>query len=204
MGSNFVHLHVHTDYSVLDGCAKLPVLIGRVKELGMPAVAITDHGNMCGAIDFYQAANKAGVKPIIGMEAYYINDHTLHDDIKELMKSIRDKEKSDDIDGIESDPSLLNPQNYPKYQIHHKTLLARNYEGFLNLAKLTSESYERGFYRKPRIDFETLAKYSKGVIALSGCINGVASQYLLYSDYENARRVTANFVDIFGRENYYI
>lgn len=202
--ANFVHLHVHTDYSVLDGCAKLPVLVNRVKELGMPAVAMTDHGNMCGAIDFYQAANKAGIKPIIGMEAYYINDHTLNDDIKELMKSVRDKDKSDDIDGIESDPSLLNPQNYPKYQIHHKTLLARNYEGFLNLAKLTSESYERGFYRKPRIDFETLAKYSKGIIALSGCINGVASQYLLYSDYENARRVTANFVDIFGRENYYI
>jgi len=202
--ANFVHLHVHTDYSVLDGCAKVPVLINRVKELGMPAVAMTDHGNMCGAIDFYQAANKAGVKPIIGMEAYYINDHTLNDDVRELMKSVRDKEKSDDIDGIESDPSMLKPQNYPKYQIHHKTLLARNYEGFLNLAKLTSESYERGYYRKPRIDIETLAKYSKGIIALSGCINGVASQYLLYSDYENARRITGQFVDIFGRENYYI
>lgn len=74
----------------------------------------------------------------------------------------------------------------------------------MNLAKLTSESYARGFYRKPRIDFETLAKYSKGIIALSGCINGVASQYLLYSDYEKAREVTAKFLDIFGRENYYI
>ena len=202
--ASFVHLHVHTDYSVLDGCAKVPVLVNRVKELGMPAVAMTDHGNMCGAIDFYQAANKAGIKPIIGMEAYFIGDHTLNDDIKELLKSVRDREKSDDIDGIESDPSMLNPQNYPKYQIHHKTLLARNYEGFLNLAKLTSESYERGYYRKPRIDFDTLAKYSKGIVALSGCINGVASQYLLYSDYENARRVTARFVDIFGRDNYYI
>ncbi len=204
MPNSFVHLHVHTDYSVLDGCARLPVLVNRVKELGMPAVAMTDHGNMCGAIDFYQAANKAGVKPIIGMEAYYINDHSMNDDIKEMVKQLRSKEKSDDIDGIESDPALLTPQNYPKLQIHHKTLLAKDYEGFLNLAKLTSESYERGLYRKPRIDFETLAKYSKGIIALSGCINGVASQYLLYSDYENARRVTANFVDIFGKENYYI
>lgn len=201
---NFVHLHVHTDYSVLDGCAKVPVLINRVKELGMPAVAITDHGNMCGAIDFYQAAQKAGVKPIIGMEAYYINDHTLRDDVKELKRNLREKEKSDDIDGIEGDPSMLKPENFPKYQIHHKTLLAQNYEGFLNLAKLTSESYARGFYRKPRIDFETLAKYSKGIIALSGCINGVASQYLLYSDYEKAREVTAKFLDIFGRDNYYI
>ena len=202
--SNFVHLHVHTDYSVLDGCAKVPVLIDRVKELGMPAIAITDHGNMCGAIDFYQAAQKAGVKPIIGMEAYYINDHTLKDDIKELIKSLREKEKSDDIDGIESDPSMLKPENFPKYQIHHKTLLAKNYEGFLNLAKLTSLSYEKGYYRKPRIDFDTLAEYSKGIIALSGCINGVASQYLLYSDYEKALETTAKFVDIFGRENYYI
>ena len=202
--SNFVHLHVHTDYSVLDGCAKVPVLIDRVKELGMPAIAMTDHGNMCGAIDFYQAAQKAGVKPIIGMEAYYINDHTLKDDIKELIKSLREKEKSDDIDGIESDPSMLKPENFPKYQIHHKTLLAKNYEGFLNLAKLTSLSYEKGYYRKPRIDFDTLAEYSKGIIALSGCINGVASQYLLYSDYEKALETTAKFVDIFGRENYYI
>lgn len=170
----------------------------------MPAVAMTDHGNMCGAIDFYQAANKAGVKPIIGMEAYYINDHTLNDNIKELLRTQREKEKSDDIDGLENDPTMLKPENYPKYQIHHKTLLAKDYEGFLNLAKLTSESYSRGFYRKPRIDFDTLAKYSKGIIALSGCINGVASQYLLYSDYEKAREVTATFVDIFGRENYYI
>ena len=204
MPNSFVHLHVHTDYSVLDGCARVPVLIDRVKELGMPAVAMTDHGNMCGAIDFYQAAKKAGVNPIIGMEAYYINDHSMNDDMEELRKAVRAGEKSDDIDGLESDPALLTPQNYPKLQIHHKTLLAQNYEGFLNLAKLTSESYARGFYRKPRIDFETLAKYSKGIIALSGCINGVASQYLLYSDYENARRVTANFVDVFGRDNYYI
>ena len=204
MSNSFVHLHVHTDYSVLDGCSRLPVLVNRVKELGMPAVAMTDHGNMCGAIDFYQASKKAGIKPIIGIEAYYINDHTLNDDVAEMRKQLRSQEKSDDIDGIESDPALLTPQNYPKLQTHHKTLLAKDYEGFLNLAKLTSESFSRGFYRKPRIDFETLAKYSKGIIALSGCLNGVASQYLLYSDYENARRVTANFVDIFGKDNYYI
>jgi len=195
---NFVHLHVHTDHSFLDGCAKVPVLIGRVKELGMPAVAMTDHGNMCGAIDFYQAALKAGVKPIIGMEAYFVNDHSMLDHPK------RDREKSDDIDGVESDTTMLQPQNFPKFQIHHKTLLAQNYEGFLNLAKLTSESYLKGFYRRPRIDTDLLAKYSKGIIALSGCLNGVASQYLLYSDYESARAVTAKFVDIFGRDNYYI
>lgn len=204
MADSFVHLHVHTDYSVLDGCARLPVLLGRVKELGMPAVAMTDHGNMCGAIDFYQAAQKAGVKPIIGMEAYFINDHNMGDDVRALKAKMPTEEKSDDIDAIEGDVSALRPSDFPRFLIHHKTLLAKNYEGFLNLAKLTSESYERGFYRKPRIDYETLAKYSKGLIALSGCINGVASQYLLYSDYENAKRATAKFVDIFGRENYYI
>ena len=151
MSNSFVHLHVHTDYSVLDGCSRLPVLVNRVKELGMPAVAMTDHGNMCGAIDFYQASKKAGIKPIIGIEAYYINDHTLNDDVAEMRKQLRSQEKSDDIDGIESDPALLTPQNYPKLQTHHKTLLAKDYEGFLNLAKLTSESFSRGFYRKPRI-----------------------------------------------------
>ena len=196
--SNFVHLHVHTDYSFLDGCARVDKLMARVKELGMPAVAMTDHGNMCGAIDFYNEARKHGIKPIIGMEAYYINDHSMEDRPK------RDREKSDDIDGVETDPSMLRPENYPHFQIHHKTLIAKDYSGFLNLAKLTSESYERGFYRRPRIDYETLAKYSKGIIALSGCLNGVASQYLLYSDYDKAREVTARFVDIFGRENYFI
>ena len=101
MPNSFVHLHVHTDYSVLDGCSRLPVLVNRVKELGMPAVAMTDHGNMCGAIDFYQASKKAGIKPIIGIEAYYINDHTLNDDVAELRKQMRSQEKSDDIDGLD-------------------------------------------------------------------------------------------------------
>lgn len=99
---------------------------------------------------------------------------------------------------------MLKPENYPKFQIHHKTLLAQNYEGFLSLAKLSSESFERGFYRKPRIDVETLAKYSKGIIALSGCLNGVVSQFLLYSDYERAREATGKFVDIFGKDRYFI
>lgn len=195
---NFVHLHVHTDYSFLDGCSRIDKLMARVEELGMPAVAMTDHGNMCGAIEFYNEARKHGIKPIIGMEAYYVDDHSMED------RPNCGREKSDDIDGIEPDPSMLRPENYPQFQIHHKTLIAKDYSGFLNLAKLTSESYERGFYRKPRIDCETLAKYSEGIIALSGCLNGVASQYLLYSDYDNARKATARFVEIFGRENYFI
>lgn len=195
---NFVHLHVHTDHSFLDGCSRVDKLMARVAELQMPAVAMTDHGNMCGAIDFYNAAKKAGVKPIIGIEAYLVYDHKMED------KPRRDREKSDDINDVENDLSMLKPENYPKFQIHHKTLLAQNYEGFLSLAKLSSESFERGFYRKPRIDVETLAKYSKGIIALSGCLNGVVSQFLLYSDYERAREATGKFVDIFGKDRYFI
>ena len=195
---NFVHLHVHTDHSFLDGCSRVDKLMARVAELQMPAVAMTDHGNMCGAIDFYNAAKKMGVKPIIGIEAYLVYDHKME------YKPRRDREKSDDINDVENDLSMLKPENYPKFQIHHKTLLAQNYEGFLSLAKLSSESFERGFYRKPRIDVETLAKYSKGIIALSGCLNGVVSQFLLYSDYERAREATGKFVDIFGKDRYFI
>ena len=195
---NFVHLHVHTDHSFLDGCSKVDTLVKRVSELGMKAVAITDHGNMCGAIDFYNAAKKCGIKPIIGMEAYFVNDHKMEEHPRQ------DRVRSDDIDGVETDVSMLSPENFPKYQIHHQTILAQNYKGYLNLAKLSSESYLRGFYRKQRIDFETLSKYSEGLIVLSGCMNGVVSQYLLYSDYENARKTVAKFVDVFGKDRYFI
>lgn len=191
-------MHLHTDHSFLDGCSRVDRLIARVAELGMPAVAMTDHGNMSGAIDFYNAAKKSGVKPLCGCEIYFVNDHKMED------RPPRRIEKTDDIGDVEADPGLLRPENFPKNQIHHKTLIAQNYEGFLNLAKITSEAYTRGFYYKPRVDFETLAKYSKGIIALSGCLNGVASQYLLYSDYESARAATAKFLDIFGRDRYFI
>ena len=169
---NFAHLHVHTDHSFLDSCIKIPDLIARAQNLEMPAIAITDHGNLCGAIKFYNEAKRNGIKPIIGLEAYFVKQYS--------------------------------QSKHQKNQIYHQTLIAQNYEGFLNLSKLTSESHSRGFFRRPCIDFETLAKYSKGIIALSGCINGIISQYLLYSDYENAREATAKFVDVFGRDNYFI
>jgi len=191
-------LHLHTDHSFLDGCSRIDRLMARVKELNMPAVAMTDHGNMCGAIDFYNAAKKAGVKPLLGCEIYFVNDHKMSERPK------RERPKLDDIGDVESNEDFLRPDNFPKFQIHHKTLIAQNYEGFLNLAKIVSGAYVNGFHYKPRADLELLAKHSKGIIALSGCLNGVASQYLLYSDYENARRAVGKFVDIFGRENYFI
>ncbi len=195
---DFAHLHLHTDHSFLDGCSRIDKLMKRVAELGMPAVAMTDHGNMCGAIDFYKAAKKHNIKPLLGCEIYLVYDHNMEE------RPSRNLDKQDDISDIENDPSIWTPQNFPRNQIFHKTLIAKDYDGFLNLAKISSEAYLRGFYYRPRVDIETLAKYSKGIVALSGCLNGVASQYLIYSDYEKAREATAKFIDIFGKENYFI
>lgn len=195
---DFVHLHLHTDHSFLDGCSRIDKLMARVQELGMPAVAMTDHGNMCGAYDFYTAAKQRGIKPLCGCEVYLVYDHNMADHPK------RNVERTDDIGDIENNPDMLKPENFPRYQIFHKTLIAKDYEGFINLAKISSEAYYRGMYYRPRVDLETLARHSKGIIALSGCLNGVASQYLLYGDYEKAREATAKFLDIFGRDNYFI
>jgi DNA polymerase-3 subunit alpha len=191
-----VHLHCHTDYSLLDGCARIDRYMQRCKELNMPALAMTDHGNLFGAINFYRACQKAGIKPLIGCEIYLVYDHLQAEHPK------RDRQRSDDINDVPED--ALGPENFPKNQIHHKTLIAKNFKGYQNLVKLVSDAHERGMYYRPRTDMELLAKYSEGIIALSGCINGVASQYLIYNDYENAREATGKFIDIFGKENYFI
>jgi len=171
--------------------------MNRCVELNMPAVAMTDHGNLFGAMDFYTAAKKKGIKPIIGCEIYLVYDHKMSE------KPRRDRKRTDDIGDLPEDHQLQ-PSDFPKNQIHHKTILAKNFEGYQNLSRLISKAHTEGVYYKPRVDVETLAQYSKGLIGLSGCINGVASQYLLYNDYENARKATATFIDIFGKENYYI
>jgi DNA polymerase III subunit alpha len=194
---SFVHLHLHTDYSLLDGCCRIDRLLDRCVELKMPAVAITDHGNLFGAMSFYSAAKKRGIKPIIGCEVYLVYDHKMSE------KPKRDRKRTDDIGDLPEDHQLR-PSDFPKHQIHHKTILAESFEGYQNLSRLVSKAHIEGVYYKPRVDVETLAQYSKGLIGLSGCINGVASQYLLYEDYENARKATATFIDIFGKEHYYI
>lgn len=193
----FVHLHNHTHYSLLDGCAKPARAAARAKELGMPALAMTDHGNLFGAIDFYRSCRKAEIKPLIGCELYYVNDH------KQNERPKRERKRTDDIGDIPED-YVPSPEDFPKYQIHHKGVIAKNFEGYQNLCKLVSDAHVNGVYYKPRTDIEKLAQYSKGLIGLSGCINGVAAQYLIYGDEANARRVTADFVDIFGKENYFI
>ena len=163
----------------------------------MPALAMTDHGNLFGAIDFYRSCRKAGIKPLIGCELYYVNDHKQHE------RPRRERKRTDDIGDIPED-YVPSPEDFPKYQIHHKGVIAKDFEGYRNLCKLVSDAHVNGVYYKPRTDMEKLSQYSKGLIGLSGCINGVAAQYLIYGDEANARRVTADFVDIFGRENYFI
>lgn len=192
----FVHLHCHTDYSLLDGCARIDRYMQRCKELNMPALAMTDHGNLFGAINFYRACEKAGIKPLIGCEIYLVHDHPQSERPK------RDRARSDDIDDVPEDE--LGPENYPRYQIHHKTLIAKDFTGYQNLVKLISDAHVNGMYYRPRTDMEKLAAHAEGILALSGCINGVASQHLIYNDYPGAREATGQFIDIFGKENYFI
>ncbi|QYE98229.1 DNA polymerase III subunit alpha [Paraclostridium sordellii] len=174
MSKDFVHLHVHTEYSLLDGFSRVKNLVARAKELNMSAVAITDHGCMFGAIDFFKVAKAEGIKPIIGCEVYT------------APRSMRDK-----------DP------NYDKSQ-GHLILLAKDMQGYQNLIKLVSEAYVQGFYYKPRVDIDEISKYSEGIIALSACLAGDVSQALMNRNYEKAKSIALKYKDIFGEDNYYI
>ncbi len=170
--ADFVHLHLHTEYSLLDGACRIDALFDRVKELGQSAVAITDHGVMYGAVDFYKAAKKAGVKAIIGCEMY-MAERTLSDKTHALDK-----------------------ENY------HLVLLVKNEKGYKNLIKLNSIAHTEGFYSKPRIDLNLLKEYHEGLIALSGCIGGKIPQYILSGDYESAKALARQMKDIFGSDFY--
>jgi DNA polymerase III subunit alpha len=174
--SQFVHLHLHTDYSMLDGACDVEKLVQRVKEMGMPAVAMTDHGNIFGAVHFVNAAHKAGVKPIVGCELYVC--------------------KKDDHN-IERTPPDGDTYN-------HLLVLAENEEGYRNLAKITSEASLRGFYYKPRVSKKFLAEHSKGLIGLSGCLKGEVAERLMEENYDAARNAAATYSDIFGPNNFFL
>src|SRR5580700_4004528 len=174
--SQFVHLHLHTDYSLLDGACDVEKLCQRVKELGMPAVAMTDHGNIFGAVEFVNAAHKAEVKPIIGCELYVC--------------------KKDDHD-IERTPPDGDTYN-------HLLVLAENDEGYRNLVKITSEASLRGFYYKPRVSKKFLAEHSMGLIGLSGCLKGEVAERLMEDNYDAARTAAATYSDIFGPNNFFL
>jgi len=174
--SQFVHLHLHTDYSMLDGACDVEKLVSRVKQLGMPAVAMTDHGNIFGAVHFVNAAHKEGIKPIVGCELYVCkkNDHR-----------------------IERTPPDGDTYN-------HLLVLAENEEGYRNLVKITSEASLHGFYYKPRVSKQFLAEHSKGLIALSGCLKGEVAEFLTNECYDSARGAAGTFRDIFGKDNFFL
>src|ERR1700719_327932 len=171
---SFVHLHLHTEYSLLDGAIRMRELMRKAAEFEMPAVAVTDHGNLFGAIEFYQEATNAGIKPIIGCEAYVApRSH------KEKANSLRDA-------------------------AYHFTLLAENEIGYRNLVKLISTAHLDGFHYRPRIDKELLAQHSEGLIGLSGCLAGEVNSAIQANRIDVAKQAAAEYRDIFGAENFFI
>ncbi|MEU8144090.1 DNA polymerase III subunit alpha [Nonomuraea sp. NPDC048901] len=185
---SFVHLHVHTEYSMLDGAARLEQLVGRAGDLGMPAIAITDHGNLHGAYDFYRRATAAGVKPVIGTEAYLAPEsrHT-----KQPVLWGEPHQRRDDVSA---------GGHYT-----HLTIWARDKVGLHNLMRLSSRAYTEGFVRKwPRMDAEILAEHADGLMATTGCPSGEVQTRLRLGQYDEARAAAAKYQEIFGRDNFFL
>ncbi|MFA4890250.1 MAG: DNA polymerase III subunit alpha [Candidatus Paceibacterota bacterium] len=174
MASKFVHLHTHSHYSLLDGLAKIDELVNEAKKLGMTALALTDHGNMYGSIDFYKKCKKAGIKPIIGTEAY-----VAYESMHQKRPNIDDKR-------------------------YHLILLAKNETGYKNLIKIVTAAHLEGFYYKPRIDKDFLRKHSEGLIALSACMAGEISRLLAVKNFEEAEKSAKDYEEIFGKGNFFI
>ena len=172
--SKFIHLHVHSHYSLLDGLSKIDDILDRIEELEMDSVALTDHGVVYGAVEFYEKAKKRGIKPIIGCEVY------------ESIRGMEDKEFH--ADG----------------KRYHLVLLVKNQKGYDNLVKIVTESHLKGFYYKPRIDIETLKKYSEGLIALSACMQGKVPRLLLLGKTEEAQKAALEYEEIFGKGNFFL
>jgi DNA polymerase-3 subunit alpha len=171
----FVHLHLHTEFSLLDGANRIDELLDRAQQLQMPAVAMTDHGNLFGAMKFYKAAQARGIKPILGCEAY-ISPTTRFDRSMQGMQAAA----------------------------HHITLLATNYQGYQNLARLISKAYLEGFYYRPRIDKELLAEHAAGLIGFTGCLKGEVSGHILQGNLRQAAESVDSYRQIFGPDNFYL
>lgn len=171
---DFVHLHVHTQYSLLDGAGRLDKIMEMAKELGMKSIAITDHGVMYGVVDFYKQAKKYGIKPITGCEVYVAT------------RGMEDRDPKQDSDQ------------------YHLVLLAKDETGYKNLTNIVSLGFVKGFYYKPRVDMKVLRKYSEGIIALSACLAGSVQQFILKGDYQRAKEEALAYLDIFGEDNFYL
>ncbi len=191
---SFVHLHVHTEYSMLDGAAKMGALFSEAKRLEMPAVAMTDHGNMFGADEFYQQAKKAGIKPIIGIEAYVAPQSRYH---KKPVFWGEAKQRSIDEFGEGGDVSGAGAYT-------HMTMWARNSVGLRNLFTLSSRASFEGQYRKPRMDRELISEYAEGIIATTGCPSGEVQTRLRLGQYKEALQAASDYKDIFGAENFFL
>lgn len=172
---NFTHLHVHTEYSLLDGSSKIKEIVARAKELGMDSLAITDHGVMYGVIDFYRAARDVGINPILGCEVYVAPNSRFD----------REAGRSEE-------------------RYHHLVLLAENNIGYSNLIKIVSRGFTEGFYYKPRVDYEILEQYHEGIIALSACLAGIVATKLRGGLYEEAKKEALRLLDIFGDDHFYL
>ena len=170
----FTHLHVHSEYSLLDGACRIEPMLDKIQSMGQSSVAITDHGVMYGVIDFYKAAQKRGIKPVIGCEVY-----------------VAPRSRFDKVHGLDNER-------------YHLVLLCKNNEGYKNLIQLVSEGWVNGFYTKPRIDKELLEKHHEGLIALSGCLAGEVARALCQNDYDEAKKVALWYKSVFGDDNYYL
>ena len=183
---SFTHLHLHSQYSLLDGAIRLSDLFKRAKELEMPAIACTDHGNMFGGIDFYTRAISAGIKPILGSEIYF-TPGSRHD--RRAPKNLKTLDSQDEVEG--------------KHQIHHLILLCKNITGYRNLCKLLSKAYQEGFYYKPRADVELLREFSEGLIATTACLKGEVGYNLFTGQDERAYQAAMKFREIY-QDNFYL
>lgn len=172
---SFTHLHVHTQYSLLDGSCKINEIVNRAKELGMKNLAITDHGNMYGVIDFYRACKAADINPVIGCEVY-------------VAPGSRFDKKNEKGEG----------------RYNHLVLLAENDKGYANLMKIVSRGFTEGFYYKPRVDYEVLEQFHEGIIALSACLAGIVATNLRQGFYDEAKKEALRLRDIFGENNFFL
>ncbi|MBU3717490.1 MAG: PHP domain-containing protein, partial [Actinobacteria bacterium] len=187
MGASFTHLHVHTEFSMLDGAAKLDELVAKAVADGQPALGMTDHGNMYGVLDFYRECRQQGIKPIVGTEAYMAGESRFDRPPR--------RGRLDDTGGdVEGGGKLY----------YHLTLLAENDIGYRNLIKLSSLAFLEGFYYQPRMDWDLLSRHSDGLIATTGCLGGHVLQHLLRGDFEGARSRAARLQEIFGRDNLFV